>query len=574
MRDELPLSPAPVRARGLITGQIPSLFERIIGPYAALRGNRPLTLLFIAHTFSAFIDWLYVVALFILAYALTHSATVVALLTFTRLLPYALLLPVSGAITDRFNPRALMVVANVGRALAVLALTFVHTSASLPLAFLLVFLATTLSSLFRPALLASVPAVVPDRELIRANSMLGQVDMAAFGGGPALAGFLILVGDARLALLVAGAGLFLSAAAAGAVRLPQRPARDSSEMNGIPAAWDGLRFLVGQNERVLLGIAVAWGGLTFFGGAYWALSVVLAVHAFHLGGAGVGFINASYAVGGLLGGFVVAVLVTRLGATRVFIATAAASSIAEALFGLSPAGVLPFLFFFLTGLADSLAKITATSFIQVATPRHLLGRVFGAFESLFIFAMAMGSLIVGPAIGALGARTACAVLATIGLALLVLCLPLLLRLDRALGLRLFLFQAPVMNLLPFELMDQVVRCLHRERHRAGNAIVRQGETGDRMYLVKSGRVGVTVEREGREVPLAVLKRGDYFGEMALLHDTERTATCRCLEDVEVYSLLREDFQDLLERSEAFGEAIRAESTARDTASRQLLLLRS
>jgi MFS family permease len=77
--------------------------QRWLGPYSVLGSNRSLRLLFAAHVLSTLIDWLYVVALFILSYRLTHSATVVALLTLTRLLPYALLVPLSGAITDRVD---------------------------------------------------------------------------------------------------------------------------------------------------------------------------------------------------------------------------------------------------------------------------------------------------------------------------------------------------------------------------------------------------------------------------------------------------------------------------------------
>src|SRR5947209_17515831 len=86
-------------------------WHRRLGPYSALDRNRPFALLFGAYTLSTLIDWLYVVALFILAYRLTHAATMVALLTLARLLPYALLVPVAGAITDQVDRKKLMVVA-------------------------------------------------------------------------------------------------------------------------------------------------------------------------------------------------------------------------------------------------------------------------------------------------------------------------------------------------------------------------------------------------------------------------------------------------------------------------------
>lgn len=563
---------ATPRARSLITAPSISRVDRILGPYVTLRGNPTFALLVSADALSAFIDWLYVMALFILAYHITHSATVVALLTFTRLLPYAVLLPVSGAITDRFNPRVLMVLANIGRALAILGLAQVHSAATLPLAFLLVFVATALSSLFRPALLASVPFVVPERQLVEANSVLGQLDMAAFGGGPAIAGFILLVGSERAALVTAAAGLLLSAVAAGAAGVTRHAAGLKAAEGGPGVVLEGLRFLLGRNERVLLGVALAWAGLTFFGGSYWALSVVLAEQAFHIGGAGVGFVNASYAVGGLLGGFVVAAALSRFASTRIFILAAAASSVLEMLFGLSPSGVVAFLVFGLVGMADSMAKITATTVVQAATPRHLLGRVFGAFESLFILAMAAGSLLVGPTIVALGPRIACVVLAAAGLGLLVVALPYLIRLERVLGIRLFLFRTPVLNLLPFELMEEIVTRLRLERYRAGDVIVRQGAPGDCMYLVKSGQIAVVQERHGGERLLAVLTRADYFGEIALLERTGRTATCRCLDDVEVYAMQRADFEELLLRSREFSEAIQSESIARAGAASGLLRL--
>lgn len=570
MPDDQGRSAAP-RTRSLITAPTISWVDRILGPYATLRGNRTFALLVSAHALSAFIDWLYVMALFILAYYITHSATVVALLTFTRLLPYAVLLPVSGAITDRFNPRVLMVTANVGRALAILGLTQVQSAAMLPLAFLLVFVATALSSLFRPALLASVPFVVPERQLVEANSVLGQLDMAAFGGGPAIAGFILLLGNERAALVVAAAGLLLSAAAAGAASVTRHGGLKTIE-GGPGVVLEGLRFLLGRNERVLLGVALAWAGLTFFGGAYWALSVVLAEQAFHIGGAGVGFVNAAYAVGGLLGGFAVVAVLARLRSTVTFVVAAAASSIFEMLFGLSPSGVAALVAFGLVGLADSMAKITATTVVQAATPRHLLGRVFGAFESLFILAMAAGALVVGPAIEVFGPRIACVVTAGLGLGLLVVGLPFLTRLDRVLGVRLFLFRTPVLNLLPFELMEEIVGRLQPEHYQAGDVIVRQGEPGDCMYLVKSGHVDVMQNRNGRDEHLAVLTKADYFGEIALLEHARRTATCRCLDDVEVYTMQRADFEELLHRSGEFSEAIQSESVARAGAATGLLRL--
>ena len=73
-------------------------------------------------------------------------------------------------------------------------------------------------------------------------------------------------------------------------------------------------------------------------------------------------------------------------------------------------------------------------------------------------------------------------------------------------------------------------------YHAGDVIVREGETGDCMYVIQSGSAEVTQSGKGREVRLAVLNAGDIFGEMALFQKEKRSATVRALEDVRVLTV--------------------------------------
>jgi len=72
-------------------------------------------------------------------------------------------------------------------------------------------------------------------------------------------------------------------------------------------------------------------------------------------------------------------------------------------------------------------------------------------------------------------------------------------------------------------------------------IVRQGEVGDCMYVIQEGRVAVIQERDGREVPLAVLGKGDFFGEMALFDREMRSSTVRALGEVRVLTVDKKTF---------------------------------
>lgn len=84
------------------------------------------------------------------------------------------------------------------------------------------------------------------------------------------------------------------------------------------------------------------------------------------------------------------------------------------------------------------------------------------------------------------------------------------------------------------------------RFAAGQDIIRQGEPGSRFYIVNSGKVEV-VRRDGtEEQSLAFLGPGTYFGEIALLQSSYRTATVRAVEDTTVLSIARKDFKQLVD----------------------------
>ena len=72
---------------------------------------------------------------------------------------------------------------------------------------------------------------------------------------------------------------------------------------------------------------------------------------------------------------------------------------------------------------------------------------------------------------------------------------------------------------------------------AGQAIVRQGEPGDRYYAIADG----TVEVLRDDVVVNTLGRGEGFGEIALLHEVPRTATVRTVTETRLFAIEREPF---------------------------------
>ncbi len=106
------------------------------------------------------------------------------------------------------------------------------------------------------------------------------------------------------------------------------------------------------------------------------------------------------------------------------------------------------------------------------------------------------------------------------------------------------------------LLGELSRKLRVVTFRAGTAVFHADDAGSMMYIIIQGAVKIFVPAtDGREVVLAVHRTGDLFGEMSLLDDERRSASATTLEDTEMVSLSRQDFQDVLMRHPDASRAI-------------------
>ncbi len=93
-----------------------------------------------------------------------------------------------------------------------------------------------------------------------------------------------------------------------------------------------------------------------------------------------------------------------------------------------------------------------------------------------------------------------------------------------------------------------------EHFEPGEEVFHQGDLGDRIYIIASGEAEVTRKENGNETLIARLGPGEYFGEMALLNQTTRNATVRCLEPLDVLSIHKREFAVLAANLPAMRES--------------------
>ncbi len=126
----------------------------------------------------------------------------------------------------------------------------------------------------------------------------------------------------------------------------------------------------------------------------------------------------------------------------------------------------------------------------------------------------------------------------------------------------FLQACPVFSRLTPKTLSETADRMTLERFAPGAVITRQGDPGDKFYVIRSGRVDILVDSGKGPKLVATLGEGDFFGEAALLRGAPRNATVVAKDPLEIYSLGNDDFQAVLRASATFQEELRKALFAR------------
>ncbi|MCB0289925.1 MAG: cyclic nucleotide-binding domain-containing protein [Calditrichaeota bacterium] len=121
------------------------------------------------------------------------------------------------------------------------------------------------------------------------------------------------------------------------------------------------------------------------------------------------------------------------------------------------------------------------------------------------------------------------------------------------GIRYILRRIPVFKGLNRKELAAVERILYRREYKSGEIIFHQGDPAAGMYIIEKGKVQVVFEPTQQVI--AELHDGDFFGELALLDDSPRSATVIARMDCKMLGFFQSDLLDLIERTPRLGVKI-------------------
>lgn len=345
-------------------------------------------------------DWMLLVGLPVWVFTLSGSALVTSTVLVVELVPTILFGQFAGVLVDRWDPRRTLVCCGLVQAGVLLPLLLVTTSDLLWIVYVVAAAQATLARLGEPAKARLAPSLVAAEDLTAANSALAVGESVARLAGAPLGGLTVeLSGLGGLVLADAASYLISTAVIAGihARPLPADPAPPTARP-GLVREWaDGLRVI--RRTPPLPGLLLVGALAQLAQGIFVVLFVVFAVEELHGDAGDVGLLRGVQAVGGILGGVLVASLARRasarglvgwgfLGFGAVSFLTWIGPSVTTALavyVGLFCVVGVP-------GVAGSAGALTA---VQQAAPGSHLGRVVATMHAVGGGAQALGLLFAG-----------------------------------------------------------------------------------------------------------------------------------------------------------------------------------
>jgi MFS family permease len=479
-------------------------------------------------------EWAHFVALGVFAYR-AGGTSAVGLAGLIRLLPAAVIAPGVASLGDRFRRERLLLGAVLLGAVALTgsaAAAFAHSTAAVYGCAALVGISSTL---IRPTLQALLPSLArTPEELIASNAATSTIESVGTLVGPLLAGALVAGVSVGFTLAVAAALV-----AVGALQLTRLRTNSPSFARAGSARRSAIAGIDALARRPAAALVLAlMVAQTFVRGCLNVLVVVAAFRLLHGGAAAVGYLTGAIGGGGLVGAVAAATIHGRRLA-RAFAVSLVFWGLPIALVAPHPNLVVALVLLAVVGVANSVEDVAGFTLLQRAVHDETLSSVLGLFWGVAMGSVALGSLVAPSFVYLLGTHASFALVGSILPMLTFVAYRRLSTLDelaaptRELDL---IAAVPMFAPLSLAAKEHLATRLAPVDIPAGDRVIGAGDAGERFYIVDTGDLDIAVGHAHKHA-----HAGDYFGEIALLGNTPRTATVTAETNAHLYELDRADF---------------------------------
>jgi len=346
------------------------------------------------------------------------SPAQMGLLTAVGSAPVLLLGLVAGAWVDRLRRRPIMIAADLGRAalLFTIPLAAWFHRLGMPQLYLVIALSGILTIFFEIAYHSYFPSLVTREYIVEGNSKLAVSDSVAEVLGPGLAGFLIQLLSAPIAIFFDAISFLLSAFSLVLIQKNELPTGNKKSERSIGREIaEGLRLVF--SNPLLRAFALSTGTRNFFGYFIGTLYALFAIRILGMGPAVLGLTIAMGGVGNLAGAFLVGPIVRRFGLGPALFGSLILGSLAVFLIPLAAGPVwMPVIFLvaaqFFGDALHTIYEVNEISLRQAITPDRLLGRMNASMQFMLAGLAPLGAIAGGLLAENLGIRSTLFIAAT------------------------------------------------------------------------------------------------------------------------------------------------------------------
>ncbi len=518
--------------------------------------NRGMRRILFAFLFFNVAEWATWVAMLVFAYG-RGGATTAGIVAVVQLVPGIFIAPLGAVLGDRIPRNRALAIGYAVMAAALFAAGVVLVlGAPAPIAYLMGAVANAALTLVRPVHNSILPELAERPEaLTAANALSSTVEGLSILVGPLVMGVLIETSGVGSVFLVMGASLSIASVLAAGVQL-RLSARGliheevGSVVDDAVAGFKELRSTPGAGA--IMGLFCAQFVVI---GLMDVLAVVLALQVFHMSPSGPGLLTGALGLGALVGAAATITLIGRQHLATAIGVGALATGLPLVLVAVVPSAAQAVTLLVASGAGRAFVDVGGRTLLQRAVKDEVLSRVFGLQESVAMAGLTTGSALAPLLVIWLGGRGAFLAVGAFLPAMAIFAWRQLSSADRVAQppdpARVALLRATsIFRPLAQPVLERLSRKLISVVPAAGDEIIRQGDPGDRFYLVEEGVVAVSID--GGHV--ADLGPGEFFGEIALLRDAPRNATVTASGPVRLLALERMEFLDAVTGSHTASEA--------------------